>query len=162
MQNTLKTKALSLASALTAGLIALSSATAVYAAPNIPEIDRSKPVDLNKYKGGERPDDQGVLDAFSAQMGTLARCVEKAKDRADMGQDDRMEGGALMTILLNPEGERPLAVSGELPEKVKKDKRLLKCLRVATWKGEYPAYDGPPVEVEFEFELDPGYDWVEE
>lgn len=162
MKKTLHTKSLSILSALTAGVIALGCATTVYAAPQIDEIDRSKPVDLNKYPGGERPDDQEVLEAFSAQMDRLADCVEGAKDRAKMGEDDRMEGGALMTILLNPEGERPLAVSAELPEKVKKDKRLRQCLRVATWKADYPSYDGPPIEVDFEFELDPGYDWVEE
>lgn len=162
MQTTRRSRLSSFLSALAAGLLTVSFVSPSYAAPKIPEIDHSRPVDLNKYDGGERPDDQEVLDAFSAQMDALAKCVEDAKARANMGQDDRMEGGALMTIQLNPEGERPLAVSGTLPDKVKKDKRLRECLRVATWKGDYPAYDGPPIEVDFEFELDPGYDWVEE
>lgn len=152
-------------SVLTAGLITLSSAGSALAAPTIPEIDRSKPVNLNKYPGGERPDDQEVLDAFSGQLDALARCVEVAKSRANMGDDDRLEGGAVMTILLNPEGKQPLAVSAQVPDEVKKlkqFKRFRQCLRVATWKGDYPSYDGPPIEVDFEFELDPGYDWVEE
>ena len=29
-------------------------------------------------------------------------------------------------------------------------------------KVDFPKYDGPPVVVEFEFELDPGWVWVEE
>lgn len=152
-------------SVLTAGVIALGSASAAWAAPSIPEIDRSKPINLNKYPGGERPDDQEVLDAFSGQLDSLARCVEGAKARANMDDDDRLDGGAVMTILLNPEGKQPLAVSAQVPDAVKKlkqFKRFRQCLRIATWKGDYPAYDGPPIEVDFEFELDPGYDWVEE
>lgn len=148
-------------SALATLAIAWGSAGAAQAATKVPEIDRSKPIDLNRYSGEERPDNQGVLDAFSAQLNRLGECVDQAKKRAK-AQDSPWEGGAMLTILLNPEGMRPLGVNAKLPEAYSKDKKLVDCLRLGTWMAEYPSYDGPPVEVDFEFELDPGYDWVEE
>ena len=60
------------------------------------------------------------------------------------------------------QGNRPLGVNAQLSEQVKQRLQLRECLRGAVADGKYPAYEGPPVVVDFSFELDPGSVYVEE
>lgn len=148
-------------SSLAAFAVALGS-TSAFATNPVPAYDPSKPVDLNRYTGGERPQQNDVLNAFSKQFDALTVCVEKEKQRIHQSQDERMLGDATMTVLLNPHGARPLGVNAVLPKEHQNRREMTECLRRATWMGSYPQYDGPPIVVDFEFELDAGYDWVEE
>jgi len=59
-------------------------------------------------------------------------------------------------VLLDPNGSTPLGGNAKLPPETGAKKRLRKCLRSVAAAANYPAYDGPPVVVEFSFELDPG------
>jgi hypothetical protein len=116
-------------------------------------------LDLDKY-GSERPDEYRVQQAFFDRFGALDECVWAEKDRR--GSEKQLKGDVSMSIKLNPESARPFAVNATMPKKFKKNQKLSDCLREAGASSEFPTYDGPPVVVDFEFELDPGSDWVEE
>lgn len=111
-------------------------------------------LELDKY-GSERPDEYAVQQAFFGQFEALDECVAKHKQRK--GSDNQLLGDVAMAVKLNPEKRRPFAVNAQMPEDYAKAKKLADCLREAAASAPYPTYDGPPVIVEFEFELDPGY-----
>ena len=67
----------------------------------------------------------------------------------------------MLSVLLNPEGRRPLGVNATMPEGLKKARELETCLREAVADVDYPSYEGRPVVVEFEIEIDPGFEEVE-
>ena len=104
--------------------------------------------------GAERPDEFALLGAFERQHQAMDRCVEQAKD----GQDVTLTGTATMEVLLNPAGHRPLGINGTVSEDAPQDTSFVECLRAATASAPYPGYDGPPLLVEFDFELDAGYE----
>ncbi len=140
-------------------------ATAVGLAPStvsanaaVPTFDPQADQDLDTYDGSERPDETNVLSAFERSYEDIDECVAKAK----RGRDIVLQGSADVQVLLNPHGQRPLGVNASVAGPQAKNRTLVECLRYASSQAPYPAYDGPPVVVEVSFDLDPGYDVVEE
>ena len=123
---------------------------------NIARFDPNADVvfDLDKY-GNERPDQYAVQQAFFNQFGALDECVLAEKDRR--GKEDQLLGDVFMAVKLNPEKSRPLGVNATMPTGYEGATKLEDCLREAAASSAFPQYDGPPVVVEFEFELDPGF-----
>jgi hypothetical protein len=148
-----------LLSALTFALIAATPAISSGTA-DVPEFDPNAPVNLDKYEGSEWPDENEVTAAFESQYGAFDHCVAAEKERT--GKTARLEGEAGMAVLLSPAGKRPMGVNSNVPKKHQRRAELVRCLRNATASAHYPHYDGPPLVVEFEFEIDPGEEWVEE
>lgn len=144
-----------LLAAMVAGLIGLASST-VSANTTVPTFDPNESTVMDMDAGGERPDKQQVLDAFSRQYDAIDQCVMTTKPKTD----GELEGDAHVAVLLNPKGATPLGVNAELPEQVKKNGKLKECLRTAVARADYPSYDGPPIVVEFDFELDPGFEEI--
>jgi len=144
-----------LLAALVAGLIGAASMTAS-ANTTVPTFDPSADTEIDMEAGPERPDKQEVLDAFSQQYDAIDQCVVSSKPK----MNSTLEGDVQVAVLLNPKGDTPLGVNAELPDNVKKNGKLRECLRTAVAKADYPSYDGPPIVVEFDFELDPGYEEV--
>lgn len=128
------------------------------AAAAVPSFDPNADVNLDMSAGGERPDDSEVLEVFQSQFDAFDQCVETARG----GKTRALEGDVHVEVLLNPKGERPLGVNAQLPAKTSKNRGLRDCLRSAVAEAAYPSYDGVPVVVEFDFELDPGFEYVEE
>ena len=128
---------------------------------NVASFDPNADVvfDLDKY-GVERPNEYDVQQAFFNQFSALDECVWAEKDRRK--NEDQLLGDVAMAVKLNPEDSRPLSVNATMPEGYEKSQKLTDCLREAAAGAPYPVYDGPPVVVDFEFELDPGYVEVEE
>ncbi len=127
---------------------------------DVPDFDPSAPVDLDKWDGSEWPDETQVTAAFEAQYPAFDSCVAAEKERS--GITMKLEGEAGMALKLNPAGARPFGVNAAMPEDHAARTELTRCLRNATAGGQYPAYDGPPLVVRFDFEIDPGEEWVEE
>jgi len=145
--------------ALAAFLTALGGTMTAFAATStVPEFDPNADVVLDMEGGSERPDEYLVLQAFERQFSAFDRCVEAAKQ----GEDVRLPGEVEVEVLLNPKGNRPLGVNAQLSSQLKQQQQLRDCLRTAVAEAKYPAYEGPPVVVDFSFELDPGTVWVEE
>lgn len=124
---------------------------AANAADSVPSFDPQADMNLDGYEGGKRPDEIQVQSAFEQTFGEIDVCVEKAR------KSKPLPGDAHLSVLLDPEGERPLGVNAELAKPLTKNKKLNDCLRLAAAHAHYPSYDGPPVVVDFEFELDPGF-----
>lgn len=138
-----------------AGLCGLASSNAS-ANATVPNFDPNATVHLTE-DGSERPDEHVLKRAFKRQNRALDQCVAQAKE----GADTVLQGNAQMEVLLNPEGARPLGVNAKVPSPLGSDQNFRECLRAATAAAPFPAYDGPPVVVEFDFQIDAGYD-VEE
>lgn len=136
-----------------ASVVGLSGATANATTAAVPTFDPNATTELTA-EGGERPDEFVLLGAFERQRAQMDRCVEQSKD----GEDIKLEGTATMEVLLNPAGKRPLGINGKVSDDAPKDTGLMECLRAATASAPYPGYDGPPVIVEFDFEIDAGYE----
>jgi len=132
-------------------LVASLAPLAANAADSVPSFDPSADMSLDGYEGGERPDEQIVQTAFEETFAEIDVCVEKAR------KSKRLPGDAHLSVLLDPKGEKPLGVNAELAKPLTKNKKLNDCLRGAAAHAHYPSYDGPPVVVDFEFELDPGF-----
>jgi len=146
-----------LIAALVAGVIGAASATASAAATTtVPTFDPAADVVMDMDSGGERPDSQRVLEAFSRRYDAIDACVVDSRGKSDK----QLGGEAHVAVLLNPKGATPLGVNADLPAPIIKDRRLRECLRAAAAGAEFPSYDGPPIVVEFDFELDPGYEEV--
>ncbi|MFO0633204.1 MAG: PilZ domain-containing protein [Nannocystaceae bacterium] len=144
-----------LVAALVAGLVGAGAATAsASTTTNVPTFDPNADVELDMNAGPERPDKQQVLDAFSRQYDAIDACVVDTK----RDPDKPLQGEAHVEVLLNPTGEVPLGVNTELPKSLAKNRQLRECLRAAVATADYPSYDGPPIVVEFDFEIDPGYE----
>lgn len=133
------------------GLSGMSASAA--ASTSVPTFDPNATTELSS-DGAERPDEYVLLGAFENQRARMDRCVEAAKDGADV----QLQGTATMEVLLNPAGKRPLGVNGKVSEDAPTDTSLVECLRAATAAAPYPGYDGPPVIVEFDFEIDAGFE----
>jgi hypothetical protein len=144
-----------LLAAIVGGLIGAASMTAS-ANTRVPTFDPNADTVMDLDAGGERPDKQQVLDAFSQQYDAIDQCVMNSKP----SPDGQLEGDAHVAVLLNPKGATPLGVNAQLPEDIAKNAKLRECLRSAVARADYPSYDGPPVVVEFDFELDPGFEEV--
>ncbi len=136
-----------------ASVVGLSGATASANVAAVPTFDPNASTEL-VADGAERPDEFVLLGAFERQRAQMDRCVEDAK----AGDDVSLQGTATMEVLLNPAGKRPLGINGKVSEDAPKDTGLVECLRAATASAPYPGYDGPPVVVEFDFEIDAGYE----
>lgn len=144
--------------AIAAFVASLALASSAPAAESVvPEFDPNAQTDLDMDAGGERPDEFFLLQAFEQQYDDFDRCVARAKGRAKR----RLPGDVDVSVLLNPEGHRPLGVNAQLPDSVRKNRKLRECLRAAVAAAPFPAYDGVPVVAQFSFELDPGTVWVE-
>jgi hypothetical protein len=123
---------------------------------NISEFDPNADISLDMDKwGDQRPDQYVIQQAFFNQFGALDECVWAEKDRR--GSEDQLMGDVSMAVKLNPESQRPFGVNAAMPEGFENSTKLKDCLREAAASAGYPTYDGPPVIVDFEFELDPGF-----
>lgn len=144
---------------LVAGVIGGASADASAAATTtVPTFDPNGDIVMDMEAGPEVPNSHAVKEVFSRQYDAIDACVVESK-----GNSDRtIEGEAHVEVLLNPKGATPLGVNTVVPGKSKKDRELVECLRAAVATADYPSYDGPPVVVEFDFELDPGFEEVPE
>ena len=136
--------------ALTTLLTVLVATPAVAA---VPEFDPSASQDLDRYEGSERPDETEVMDRFNQTFEAIDRCVEAERKRT---HEDHIDGLAHVDVLLDPEHPHPLGVNANTDGK--KRSKLRGCLRNAVGSAEFPTYHGPPVVVNFEFEIDPGYE----
>lgn len=142
---------------LVAGILGGAAGTANAAtSTTVPTFDPNEDVVMDMDAGGERPDKQRIVEVFSRQYDAIDACVIDSK--GDKGRT--LEGEAHVAVLLNPKGATPLGVNTELPGGSKKDRELRECLRAAVATADYPSYDGPPIVVEFDFELDPGFEEV--
>ncbi|MEZ4449858.1 MAG: hypothetical protein R3B09_10305 [Nannocystaceae bacterium] len=121
---------------------------------NIATFDPNEDIqfDLNAY-GTARPDQYAIEQAFSGAYPGMDECVAAEKTRKK--SDKQLPGDVKMAIKLNPKEARPFAVNADIDDGM--SKKLGDCLREAAAGVSYPTYDGPPVVVKFEFELDPGY-----
>jgi hypothetical protein len=133
------------------GLSGMSASAA--ASTSVPTFDPNATAELSA-DGAERPDEYVLLGAFENQREQMDRCVEAAK----AGEDVQLQGTATMEVLLNPAGRRPLGINGKVSDDAPADTGLMECLRAATAAAPYPGYDGPPVIVEFDFEIDAGFE----
>jgi len=125
---------------------------------NIAEFDPLADIslDMDSY-GSERPDAYGVQQTFFSAFDDINDCVEAEKKRRKTPEDEVFDGDVSMAVKLNPSKGRPFGVNATLPEGFEKAEKLKTCMREAAGKLAYPTYNGPPVIVDFEFELDPGY-----
>lgn len=139
-------RAVKVLAALAVGFVPL----AANAADSVPSFDPNADIVLDA-EGGERPDELQVQTAFEETFGEIDVCVEKAR------KGKTLPGDAHLAVLLSPKGEKPLGVNADLAKDLKKNKKLNDCIRVAASHAHYPSYDGPPVVVTFDFELDPGF-----
>ena len=114
--------------------------------------------DLDAY-GSDRPDQYAIEQAFATRYGAFDECVAAEKKRRH--KDGQLPGDVSMAIKLNPKSNKPFAVNAELDAGAE-SKQLNDCLRDAAAAATYPEYNGPPVQVKFSFELDPGSVEVEE
>ena len=121
---------------------------------NIATFDPDEDIhfDLNAY-GTSRPDQYAIEQAFAGAYPAMDECVAAEKERRK--SDKQLPGDVKMAIKLNPKESRPFAINADLDRGL--GGKLGDCLREAAAAVAYPTYDGPPVVVKFEFELDPGY-----
>lgn len=148
----------------------LVAAAATFAAPlaeaavnasNVPSFNAGEQTnDLDKHEGSEWPDEGQLEWAFQSQFDRFDECVVAEKQR--IRSQKRLTGEATVQVLLNPHGRVPLGLNTTMPKRYSKRSSFVSCLRTAAAEAPYPAYDGPPLVVDFEFELDPGYDVVVE
>ncbi len=122
---------------------------------NVASFDPDEAVnfDLNAY-GSDRPDQYAIEQAFNGAFPAIDECVGAEKDR--LKSEDQLPGDLKLAIKLNPKDKSPFAVNAELAEGLGQE--LTDCLREAAAGVAYPTYDGPPVVVKFELELDPGFE----
>ena len=125
---------------------------------NVAEFDPNADVTLDINGGTERPDDYAVQQAFFDQFGSIDECVWNYKEGKGLREEDQLMGDVSLSVKLNPTESRPYGVNAAMPEPFDKATKLKDCLREAAASAGYPTYDGPPVIVDFEFELDPGYE----
>lgn len=128
---------------------------------NVAEFDPNADIslDMDKY-GSERPDEYAIQQAFFAAFDGIATCVDDEHKRRNT--DEQFPGDVSIAVKLNPEQHRPFGVNATLPDGFEKAAKLKDCMREEIAKVPFPKYDGPPVVVEIEFELEPAYIWVEE
>ncbi|TPV95022.1 MAG: hypothetical protein B7733_12060 [Myxococcales bacterium FL481] len=153
--------ATSVVASLVAASAALSSpqAHAAASAASVPTFEAGKQTnDLDRHDGSEWPDELEIVSAFENQFERFDACVADEKKRRRSAK--RLAGEAAVQVLLNPAGHVPLGLNTSMPKPYTKRKQFVACLRTAAAQAPFPAYDGPPLVVDFEFELDPGYDIV--
>lgn len=74
---------------------------------------------------------------------------------AGPAQPEEMSMGyARLQVLLDPTGQDPMGINVHLPEHLSQRDAFVQCIRTAAAAAPYPEYDGPPVIVDFEIELD--------
>jgi hypothetical protein len=108
------------------------------------------------------PDDYEVQQAFQSAFGPMDECVAAYKQSNGVASDKQLPGSVSMQVKLNPKEARPFGVNATLPGKFAKASSLNDCMRDAAAGVTYPTYDGPPLVVAFEFELDAGSYWEDE
>lgn len=106
--------------------------------------------------GSTWPDDYEVQMAFQQAFGSMDECVAEYKKTKGMKLHKQLNGDVEMQVKLNPKEPRPFGVNASLPKKFAKASSLNDCMREAAATVHYPTYDGPPLVVAFEFELDAG------
>jgi hypothetical protein len=128
---------------------------------NIAEFDPNADISLDMDKfGSERPDEYAVQQAFFAAFDGIGGCVAAEHERRKTEKE--FDGDVSVAVKLNPEKARPFGVNATLPSGFENATKLKDCMREEVAKVEFPTYDGPPVVVEIEFELEPEWVWVEE
>lgn len=141
---------------LLVGLLVGLYAVPVMADVRVPDFNPNEPIFVDKrFYGKALPDPQMMEKVFSTQYDQLDACIAEHKGRT--GQRAQLLGDALSSVILNPKGGMPDAVHTEIPEEYARHKALVDCLRIATASADWPAYDGAPAIVSFEFELDPDF-----
>lgn len=128
---------------------------------NIAEFDPNGDIalDMDKF-GSERPDEYAIQQAFFAAFDGIGACVAAEHERRN--SDEQFEGDVSIAVKLNPEKPRPFGINATMPSGFESATELKDCMREEVAKVEFPTYDGPPVVVEIEFELEPEWIWVEE
>ena len=126
---------------------------------NVAEFDPDADMDFDADKWGtELPDEFDVENAFASSLEKMDGCVVAHKDRQKFTEDQVLEGDAFLAVKLNPKSNRPSTINVSLPDDIRKDTKLSRCIRDVAYKVRYPKYNGPPRVVNLAFELDPGFD----
>ena len=118
-------------------------------------------LDLDAY-GSERPDDYDIELAFAESFDTMDKCVAEYKAGAKLKPENQLAGELEVAVKLNPKKGPPLGINLDLPERYKEATNLESCMRKAVAMAPYPKYDGPPIIAEFQTELDPGMEYLDE
>jgi hypothetical protein len=112
-------------------------------------------------EGGETPDDFSVREAVNQQLGGMDQCVADYKARKGMKAEKQLEGDVALAVKLNPHAPPPLGINVKIAGSHGKDEALKTCIKETIDQAPFPTYKGMPRIVDFEFELDPGSEWVE-
>ena len=126
---------------------------------NVAEFDPNADIDLDAYFGNERPDDYQIQVAFEQTFDAMDMCVNKAKNELGVAKTNQLHGEAKFAVKLNPKSSRPMGVNADLPKKYAQNATFKSCMREAVAAAPYPTYEGPPLVVNFETEIDPGSEW---
>jgi hypothetical protein len=131
---------------------------------NIGAFDASADMDLqlDGGGGGEMPDDYDVRNAFNSSFDGMDACVADYKSRKKIPVEKTLEGAIALSVKLNPKDSHPLGINASIGGHHGKDEQLKTCIKESVDKAPFPTYDGVPRVVDFETELDPGSQWVEE
>jgi len=113
-------------------------------------------------EGGETPDDFTVRETLNGSLGGVDQCVADYKARKGMKPEKQLDGNVALAVKLNPKSPRPLGINASITSKHDKDESLKTCIKETIDNAPFPTYNGMPRIVDFEFELDPGSEWVEE
>lgn len=112
-------------------------------------------------EGGETPDDFSVREAVNQQLGGMDQCVADYKARKNIKPEKQLDGDVALAVKLNPNDPPPLGINVKIVGSHGKDEGLKTCIKETIDKAPFPTYKGMPRIVDFEFELDPGSEWVE-
>ncbi len=104
---------------------------------------------LDDY-GTTWPNEYEVQQAFNRQIGIVDLCVEEEEAR----RGGSLQGTAKIAVKLNPNNPEPFGVNADIPKQLGKRTELVDCLRAAVAKVKYPVYDGPPLIVNFQVDLE--------
>lgn len=115
---------------------------------HVPQFS-SAPVNLDKYEGSERLDDATVDREMNKLVPKFQRCVTAAAEASD---EDLGRGTLRFKIRLGPEG-KILGVSVTAPASLQVF-GIVPCARKTVYDHRFPRYDGPPMQVDFSFDVD--------
>lgn len=113
-------------------------------------------------EGGASPDDYEVRSALDQQLPHMDTCVADYKAKKGIKPEKQLEGDVSIAVKLNPKSHAPLGINTKITSDHDKDESLKTCIKEAVDKAPFPTYAGMPRIVDFEFQLDPGSEWVEE
>jgi hypothetical protein len=112
------------------------------------EIPRYDPkADVEVGDGSERPDDGAVKSQLRALEPDFDRCIADAIAAGVTVGNGRVE----FEFGLTPSG-RVAGVNAKAPAAIK-DSGVVPCLRKVIYDHRFPKYDGPPIPVDYSFEI---------